>query len=350
MNLGLMAVAANAGMEADRRQKVFDYEQKKRESELSLLDDRTAADRSGYQFNTAKNRVGLDVVSDPEYAKTMKTNQKEAGIRASLGLAYAENDLARLPQKLQQLATQGVLDQRGQSEVVLGTLAQLISRHDKDGALRFANEISKQPNVLPGTNGKPLADIKGVNKGDVIGKDANGNDITAQGDGYVFVNSDGQAYFNPVTTLQAAMSKLKSGEYQFIHTNDGSVYAGNKQTGAITQGHQGDTKALRSQHTPAEIQLWDRLIEKGVAKDDKQAWDMVRSAREKTRSSFVMDYMGKNSMSNQTPAQLSNLQNQAGQLYDSLKSQTTTPVATPNAAPSGSVDPQIRDLLGIPAQ
>lgn len=375
MNLGLMAVAANAGMEADRRQKVFDYDQKKRESELSLLDDRTAADRTGYQLRSAQNQQGLDLL--PGDTENKKTAQKTAGIKASMGLADAENDqanhpktlqirnnalegqlmtsnaeLAALPGKLQQAAVQGVLNQQGQADVVLGTLGQLIARNDKDSAIRFANQVAQMPNVLPNTNGKPLADIKGVRKGDVIGKDQSGSDVTAQGDGYLFVTNDGQAHFNPVTTISAAMNKLKSGEYQFIHTNDGSVYSGNKQTGAVNQVHQGDSKALRAQHTPAEVQTMEWLIGKGVARDANAAWDMVRSAREKTRNSFIMDYVGKNALPNQSAAQLADLQRKAGDVYDQLRpgQGPVNPAPAPNAAPSNAVDPQIRNLLGIPAQ
>lgn len=361
LNLGLAAL--NSYYKEDDARKEREYVQAKRDAEVSTLGDKTEADRTGYQVRAGQNKQGLDLM--PGDTEVKKTRQAADKINAGIGLSNAENDqanvpsslqiknnaletqlqtsdatLKQLPMKLQQLATQGVLDQRGQSEVVLGTMGQLISRQDKDGAIAFANDIAKVGNILPNTNGKQFTDIQPVRKGQ------NG----AQGDGYNFFTSDGESRFVPVEAITGAMSKLKNGEYQFIHTNDGSVYAGNKQTGAITQGHQGDTKALRSQHTPAEIQLWDRLIEKGVAKDDKQAWEMVRSAREKTRNSFIMDYVAKNAgMGKDATA----LQNEAGTMYDTLRQnqESVNPSSnSPSAGKlgSGAYDPQINSLIGIP--
>lgn len=378
MNLGLMATAANAGMKADRDQQVFDYEQKKRESELSLLDDKTAADRSGYQLDAARKRVGLDLVSDPDYANTFKSNLKTANIRADLGLADAQNDqtnhqqtlqiknnnlqgdlmtsnaeLADLSRKLQQASVQGVLSQQGQADVVLGTLGQLIARKDKDAALRFANEIAKQPNVLPGTNGKPLSDIIEVRKGQVIGKGAGGQDITAQGDGYVFVNSDGQAHFNPVEAISGAMQKLKSGEYQFIHTNDGSVYSGNKQTGAVTQVHQGNPKInMLGDRRPREIQLFE--FYKGLGYDQEGALAKVKELGHKSRQQFEADALKDaltTSMGRTPEEKAANayamVKRAADMVYGPTQGQGA-PNAAPRITSAPSIDPKIRELLGIP--
>lgn len=392
MNLGLMAVAANAGMEADRRQKVFDYEQKRRDAELSLLDDRTAAERSGYQLRNDQNTANRDLLptqttnaksrltleaadlqgqSDrqPDELKAKATNAKIGVTNADIGLSNAENDKANvpsalavknnalqsqlmtsqadikaLPGKIQRATVQGVLDQRGQGEVVLGTLGQLISRQDKAGALAFANEIAKVGDILPNTNGKTFTDIVPVRKGD------NG----APGDGYVFHTSDGNKVFTPVETISGAMQKIKSGEYQFLHTNDGSVFSGNKQTGAVTQVHQGDTKLLRGQHTPAEIQTMEYLVSKGVAKDTNQAWEMVRSSREKTRNSFITDFVAKNALN---PSDAPKVAEQAGKIYDDLR-KTQEPAMRPapasnpppmsNTPMPGTLDPQIKSLLGLP--
>jgi len=374
-NLGLGLIAADQYFKEGDARKERQYVQAKRDSELSTLGDKTEADRSGYQLRSGQNKSNLEVLPDQTkntksrlgleatdlagQAERQPNEIKTKNINAGIGLANAENDqanvpaslqvknnaletqlqtsdasLKQLPMKLQQLATQGVLDQRGQSEVVLGTMGQLIARQDKDGALAFANDIAKVGNILPNTNGKQFTDIQPVRKGQ------NG----AQGDGYNFVTSDGQSRFVPVEAIS------KNGEYQFIHTNDGSVFAGNKQTGAITQGHQGDTKALRAQHTPAEVQTMEWLISKGVVKDAPAAWEQVRSAREKTRNSFIMDYVAKNAgMGKDASA----LQNEAGTMYDALK-QNQAPANPPSNSPSagklgsGAYDPQINSLIGIP--
>lgn len=376
MNIGYGLAALDSYYKEGDARKTREYVQAKRDSELSALGDKTDADRSGYQLRSGQNRantellpgqtrnaqsrIGLEAADLEGQAQRQPDEIKTKNINAGIGLANAENDqanvpsslqvknntlegqlmtseatLKQLPMKLQQLATQGVLDQRGQSDVVLGTMGQLIARQDKAGALSFANDIAKVGNILPNTNGKQFTDIQPVRKGQ------NG----AQGDGYNFVTSDGQSRFVPVEAISGAMGKLKSGEYQFIHTGDGSVYSGNKSTGQITQAYKGDPKAMRAQHTPAEIQTMEYLVSKGVAKDTNQAWDMVRSSREKTRSSFVMDYVSKNALPG---ADTNKLSDDAGKIYDQLR-QNQGAVSTPSNSPSaGTVDPAIQSLIGIP--
>jgi hypothetical protein len=379
MNIGLGLIAADNYFKEGDARKERDYVQAKRDAELSTLGEKTEADRTGYQLRggqnranaellpgqtaNAKSRIGLESADLQGQAQRQPDEIKTKNINAGIGLANAENDqanvpsslqvknntlnaqlqtsdatLKQLPMKLQQLATQGVLDQRGQSEVVLGTMGQLIARQDKTGALAFANDIAKVGNILPNTNGKTFTDIVPVRKGQ------NG----AQGDGYIFHTSDGGKVFTPVEAISGAMQKLKSGEYQFIHTNDGSVFAGNKQTGAVSQAHQGDPKVLRGQHTPAEIQTMEYLVSKGVAKDTNQAWDMVRSSREKTRNSFITDYVAKNAMN---PNDAQKVAQQAGQIYDSLRQNqgpTNDAAKGSNTPAAGTMDPQIKSLLGLP--
>lgn len=379
MNIGYGLAALDSYYKEGDARKTREYVQAKRDSELSTLGDKTEADRSGYQLRTgqnrantellpgqtanAKSRLGLESTDLEGQGQRQPAEIKTKNINANIGLANAENDqanvpaslqvknntlqaqvqtsdatLKQLPMKLQQLATQGMLDQRGQSEVVLGTMGQLIARQDKAGAIAFANDIAKVGNILPNTNGKQFTDIQPVRKGQ------NG----AQGDGYNFVTSDGESRFVPVEAISGAMGKLKSGEYQFIHTGDGSVYSGNKATGQVTQAFKGDPRAARAQHTPAEIQTMEWLISKGVAKDPNQAWELTRSSREKTRNAFIMDYVSKNALPG---ADTNKMADDAGKIYDTLR--TNQGPRAPGARPSnslgtGTFDPAITSLIGIP--
>lgn len=359
MNLGMMAVAANAGLEADRKQKVFDYEQKKRDAELSLMGDKTEAERTGYRLQSGRNSAGLDLL--PGQTRNAQTRlgleatdlagQAERqpaevatkNIQANIGLSNAQNDQAnqpsvqevknntlqgqvlqsraeldQLPWKLERAAVQGILDKKGQSDVVLGTMGDLLSRGNKDDAIRFAKQVSERSGLLSGeTNGRPLRDIVQMDTGAVIGNDANGKPIVAREPGFLFVAEDGQAHFRPDRDIKAAIGRIKSGEYQFIHDTHGNVWAGNKATGAVTQTHQGDPAlaAGRSGQSSAEIQLWDRLIKTGVAKNDNDAWKMVRMAREKGRSGFIEDYIVKQAGMGKSAAQLTK---EAGDAYDAI--------------------------------
>ena len=343
MNLGLGLAAADEYFKEGDRRNVRDYEQQKRAAEISTLGDRTAAERTGYQLRTGQNQQGLYLL--PGQTAIKQTEQQTAGIQANIGLSNAQNDqdnlskvqevknntlqgqvlqsradLDNLPEKIRQATVSGQLSGEGQRDLVLGTLAHYISGNDKTGALDFANRIAKVTDIMPNTNGKTFTDIAPVRGG-------------PEGDGYNFTTSDGITRFVPAKAMQAALGKMKSGEYQFIHDNNGNVYAGNKATGTVTQTHQGDPTLAGRQHTPAEIQTMEYLVKNGVAKNTAQAWDMVRSSREKTRNSFIMDYVAKSGGLGQDPAKLSE---QAGKIYDELRGSLSPAPAAPAAGGSSS--------------
>lgn len=384
MNLGLGLMAADEYFKEGDRRQVRDYNQRLRDAELSMLDDKTEATRSGYRDTRETNetrarlrpgqtanqeaRIGLESADIEGQRQRQPAEIQTKNTQANIGLANAENDqanlpmtlqvkndtlagqsmaatdtLKRLPAKLAQLATQGVLDQRGQGEVVLGTMGQLIARQDKAGAIAFANEIAKVGNILPNTNGKTFTDIVPVRKGQ------NG----AQGDGYIFVTSDGERKFTPVEAIRGAMSNLKSGKYKFIERDDGSIFAGDEGTGKGSIVQPGDpalARGKRTQSTPADIQSTEWLMA-NVPKyrgNPEAAWEAVRSSREKTRSSFIMEYVSKNAMPGSDTSKLSE---DAGRIYDTLR-QNQGPVQSntrqSGTLGSGTYDPAISSLIGIP--
>jgi hypothetical protein len=392
MNLDYGLSVFDSYMKADKQRRIDEYDQSKRDAELSALGDKTEADRSGYQLRSGQNRantellpeqaanakkkLGLESASLDADAERQPDEIKTKAANAKIGLANVENEqsnlpfslavknnalrgqlmtsnaeLANLPGKLQRLAVQGALDEQGQADVVLGTMGQLISRQDKAGALKFANAVAKQRHGASDGSGNPYTDAELV---DIQPIRAGQNGATR--DGYNFVDSTGKSEFVPLEAIAAARGKLKSGEYQFIHTSDGSVFAGNKQTGAVSQAHQGDPKTLRAQHTPAEVQTMEWLINKGVAKDANSAWEQVRSAREKTRNAFVMDYVSKNALPG---ADTNKLSDDAGRIYDTLRqnqgptseaakpSNSAQPVGGAQTQSSGSAADRARQLLGL---
>lgn len=345
MGIGLGLMAADEYFKEGDRRNVRDFEQKKRAAELSMLDDRVAAERSGYQLRAGQNQQGLDLL--PGETEIKRTAQKTAGIQANMGLSNAQNDQANLPkvqevknntlqgqvlqskadlemlpEKIRQATVSGQLSGEGQRDVVLGTLAHFIAGNDKTGALDFANRIAKVTDIMPNTNGKTFTDIAPVRGG-------------PEGDGYNFTTSDGVTRFVPAKAMQTALGKMKNGEYTFLHDTHGNVWAGNKQTGAVTQTHQGDPAqaAGRSGQSSAEIQLWDRLIKTGVAKNDNDAWKMVRMAREKGRSGFIEDYIVKQAGMGKSAAQLTK---EAGDAYDAIHASGAPAPAGAGAPASGT--------------
>jgi hypothetical protein len=354
--LGLGMIAGAAAIEEQKRQEIrdreaqrFNWERQQKEADLSLLGDKTDSERSRLKLGKAQSEAGLEVLPGATAntireqqikgfgldtkAQTQPFERRAAVSDAKVKAETSEFEVQGLPDKLSRAATQGVIDQQGQSDVVLGTIGRIMSRHDKAGALAFANKIAKVGNILPNTNGKTFTDI-------VPG---------AKGDGYEFHTDDGNKVFVPTSAIYDAMQKLESKEYQFLHTSDGSVFSANKRTGAVTQTHKGDPKVLRGQHTPAEIQTMEYLVSKGVAQNTQQAWEMVRSSREKTRNSFIADFVAKNAFSAKDAPKVAE---QAGQIYDSLRQNQQQPGAPApargaNTPAPGTMDPELESLLGI---
>lgn len=375
MNLGLMAVAANAGMKADRDQQVFDYQQKLRESELSLLDDKASSERGVYRLRAGLSQQGLDLL--PGDTENKKTAQRTAGINANIALSNAEDEqanlptalkikdntrqadlmrsnseLADLPKKLQQASVQGLLSEEAQRSVVRGTIGQLLANGDKEGALRFGRQVSRMPNVLTSTNDKPLADFKMVRKGESMGNDESGKPISAPDNGVLFITEDGQAHFNPAGAMTADMQRMKSGEFQFVHTADGSVFSGNKQTGAVQQVHAGSPKVnALADRRPREIQLFE--FYKGLGYDQNAALSKVKELGSKPRQQFEADSlkdaltMAPGDTPEEKAANAYALVRKAADLVYGGGGQQAPTGASNARAPQSVIDPQIRALLGM---
>jgi len=353
MNLGLGLIAADEYFKEGDRRQVRDYQQKLRDADLSILDDRVAATRSGYK-NTVAEHEAQAQIRPGQTANTIKRQGLEADdltgqaerqpaeiqtktVQAWLNLAGVQNDynnlpmslqvkndtlrgqamttadsLKQLPAKLARAATQGVIDQQGQQDVVLGTMGQLIARQDKAGALAFANEVAKQGNLLPNTNGKTFTDIIPVRKG------GNG----AQGDGYIFVTSDGDRRFTPVEAIGGAMQKMKSGKYKFIERDDGSIFAGDEGTGRGSIVQPGDpniSKSGKGGKLPASVQEANWVMANKDNPVAMAAWKEVRSLRGDRRQMFIENLMAKGVMGNEKPEQLSAKAEMYGKLFDEMQ-------------------------------
>lgn len=379
--------AADAYFKEGDARKEREYTQALRDADLSTLDDSTKARRTALQARTVQDQTTINTQPQREAEvknqldiATARSNglkgripveNQTADINARIGLDSAKNTEANLPvthdigntalkiqqmtgqaqydmlpEKLKQAKIQGLIDEKGQSDVVLATMGDLLKGANKAGAIDFANKIAKTKGLLPGTDNQEVSDIQMVDKG---------QDPTAPDGGYRLVFKGGQApAVIPVGAIRNAMDKMKTGEYQFIKGDDGSVFAGNKKTGHGNLVVQGDPRVLgakHAQHTPAELQIWDRLKSTGVARNDAEAWQMVRSARQKTRQEFIFDFVTKNSGMGKAGKELAD---EAGSVFDHINkqlggpygpNQTMTPGLS-NAGRTGSIDPTALSLIG----
>lgn len=374
MNIGLGLAAADSYFKEGDARRVREFEQARRDSELATMPDQTQARRSDYLDRIGMNsaraalrpgetqnamtrqqvdsvRVGgeLGRVGQEEQTKDAAVDyglnaakfklgrqsqeQKTQGLRLDMAEKGTEADVEQLPRKLSMAAAQGILDQQGQSDMVLGTLGGLLARNDKATALKFSNAISKETGILPNSNGKTFTDITPEQGGE-------------QGDGYRWHTSDGKSVFVPSSSIKGSMDKMKSGKYHFIHTNQGDVFAGNESNGSVKQVYAGDKKTAGAQHMgPLERDV--NYLVNGHGMTQAQALSHLNSAKTMSKEQFVLKSMqdtlgmGKKPTDEDVAA--------FGQLYDSAVA--TKPQSNPSQKatlnnPAAST--AARSLLGLP--
>ena len=348
MNLGLMAVAANAGMKADRDQQVFDYEQKKREAEVASLDDKMAAERSGYQLRSkqntanmglvdsqttlAKDKLRLDQANTIGAIERQPDEQKTLANKAEIAKTLSEFDVKDLPRVIAEKHRAGIFSEADAGTTSVAKLADLIQLGDSQQVISFMNAMN---DVAPEGRKKAAVAAVGLTKDPKTGEQ-------------VFVAQDANG--QPIVQIsQSQMKRIRDsvGKTDLKVLNAGDSLVGVKNGQASVLATAPEKASTLKQHTPAEVQTMEWLMSKGVAKDANGAWDMVRSAREKTRNAFVMDYVGKNALPG---ADTNKMAEDAGKIYDNLKSGAGLNNAPSNSGAGGTVDPRINSLIGVPSQ
>lgn len=304
----------------------------KAQAQLSTYEETTGANqeraqvRPGRVSNTLKQQgmesYGLDRASarQPTEEDVKDTNARSQAITA-------QSTLDNLPDALQTAAMKGLIDKQGVQEVTQGIVADFIGKNDKQGAIDFTNKLAARG---------------GVNRKVV--------NIQQTPTGYSFIYEDGGSHVMPVADVYRArqmyLQKLNAGKYHFLAAKDGSVVAGNENTGRADVVYQGNPNTMNQEHQPAEVKTAEWLIKNGAAKDANQAWAMVRSAKEKTRSEFVMDIVSRNAMYGQD----AKMAQQAGAIYDTIKeSEGSAPTQNTQKSNNPQGDTLLKKLnIGVP--
>ena len=182
LNLGLGTVGANAFFDQQRKLEQYDYEKAKRDSELSMLPEKTAADRSGHQLRGKQNTANLGLVD----AQTKNASEKlelegkltegalgrvntenetkdmqarTARDKALLDSALSQVDVEDLPRAVQIKKQAGVLKDVDAGQAVLAGIAKLSHARDTSGLVKFINDIGatapdgKRPGALAASVG-----------------------------------------------------------------------------------------------------------------------------------------------------------------------------------------------------
>lgn len=267
---GNTGIALGAAADEWNKQRVLGMEQaltdlrvKLARPQIELQDDQIAAGRSLYKYQDAANQAGVETL--PQQTANAKKQQQLTGI--------------------------------GLDTALTGNAGKKMSYGNKDDAIKILNQAAA---AQPGFDGTTVVDV------------------TPQKNGAgVFLHmSDQSKKAVSRDEIVGAMGAIKQGEFQAVKDDAGNIFAFDKATGNVDQKVKGDPNNLPGRAKPADVASAEWLINNGVAKDAKSAWDLVRSSREKTRSDFVLDYVSKNAMPGSDITQASK---QAGDLYDSLR-------------------------------
>lgn len=358
-SLGLGLVAANEYFkEGDRQQQRdrdaqrFEWERQKAQSELSTMPSLADATRTGAQLRSKQNTANLGLVDLETDLKRSKvaleqgdvtnkidlqpTQQSTAIKQAEIASTLADFQLDDLPRAIAEKKRQGVFSDADAAVASVAKLYDVTKSGDPGQVVSFINGINA---TLPEKIRKPEAVSARVIQDPKTGEPT-----------LVAMGADGQPVF------QMAQSHMKRvadslGKTDLKELKPGERLVGVKNGQASELYAAPESKSMRGQHAPAEVQTMEWLMEKGVAKNETQAWEMVRSAREKTRSAFVMDYVAKNAM----PGRERDTASMAEKVYDSLQGGGGAPSApqpgTGNPsrpAVPGRTDPRIKSLIGIP--
>ena len=345
LNLGENRNAiSNLPAKTKAQRTTYDLTATKNVAEKDLVPDWQSAQKSTYGETEAANaergierpgriantltRQGMENYGLDRASSRQPTEEDAKDTNARSQALTAQGTLDNLPDALQTAAMKGLIDKQGVHEVTQGIVADFIGKNDKQGAIDFMNKLAARG---------------GVNRKVV--------DIQQTPTGYNFIDADGGSHVMPVADVYRArqmyLQKLNAGKYHFLAAKDGSVVAGNENTGRADVVYQGNPNTMNQEHKPAEVKTAEWLIQNGVAKDANQAWNLVSSAKEKTRSAFVMDYVSKNAMPGQDTSKIAQ---QAGTLYDTLKD-SEAPAPTQNTQKSNNPqgDKLLKKLnLGVP--
>lgn len=323
----------------------FGWERQRNEADLGLLPDRTAAAGAELKFRTKKaaTDLGLEDARGEAEAKRLKAaageyqglidvqpytnasmlNAAKAGKKFSdFGLQDADRAIGA------QARSNAISDADGETQAVLKAY-DLIKTGDSGAVLRYLNGLNAS---LPDGQRKPEAVKVGVKQvqGDNIfyAQDASGNVIHQMSQKQMQRLADQYG--------KTDLKELKPGE-RLIGVKNGQA----KELYAAPE-----SELIKGQHAPAEVQTMEWLLKRGVAKDEDQAWNMVRSAREKSREAFIMDYVTKNTLQPGTEREMARA---AGEVYDSANHPPPPAAAAPGRPkPTGKLDPRIGALIGLP--
>lgn len=359
-NLGLAAIAGNAALQGYERNKAseqadqrFAWEKQKQEAGLSLLPQETQARRTGLALQNAQNEAGLSLVGQRTRNEQSKLDMEGESLdaqkarqpdelaaqanQATVSRLLSESTLEELPAKIARAKAQGVMNDADTFTASVAKLGDLIETNNTGAVVSFMNGMNDAG--VFGKKHAPVASVAVVDdpsRGKVfVAKDAKGKPV-AQIDAKTF------------TSVRTRLAGGNKTELKSVNPGESLVAVqGGKVTNLYTAPE--SAKSTRSSMGPLERDVDYLVSAHGMTKDE--ALQQLNSAKSMSREQFILkgisdkQAMGKKA-SEQDIAEL-------GALYDRAatrpeKQVPSAPSPTSNTKPAGTMNPQIRSLLGIP--
>ncbi len=334
---------------ADQR---FDWERQKAQSELSLLGDKAASERSQYQNTVAENtaraelrpqetankktQLGIDAVAAGRAAKRQPglEDAKDSEATATAGAAQVKAalqgvEVERIPSMVADAKMKGAINDATSMNLVGSTIADLIDSGNQAGLVKLLN-AQKQYAGDPKTAALP--DVASVAKA----RDANGQEML------VLKDDTGNVIMSrPVSIYQAARDSLKKQEVKEVKEGHSLVSVrGNTVTPLYTAPPSDSSRAAKM--GPLERDVNYLVAGHGMSKD--QALAHLKSTNDMSRNNFILksvensQAMGKKV----TDADIA----QFGAIYDRAKQSTGARAPAAGNRPAVT-DPTVKQYLGM---
>ncbi len=325
IDLGLAAVdgyarADDARVLRDQQREKFSWDKQRADSELALLPEKQAAQKSGYQVQSAQNDSALALA--PNNAKIAK--------------ALSDQTLEDLPRHIAEQRRQGVFNDADAQTAGVAKLADLISLGDPAQITSFLNGWRK---TNPSSMGADVARV-GFTKDEKTGEN-------------MFVAQDAQG--NPVmqmsaSQIQRAKDSVGKTDLKVLKPGDSLVgVKGGKATNLTTAPvNPALIKGLGAAHVPANVQAAEWIMANKGNPEAMAAYKQVTESRG-GKAQFVSNLLGKGLMGNETPQKIQEMKDLYSGLYDQINRDYSEGGGQSNSPGAPTIDPRISTLIGLPS-
>lgn len=342
-DLGL-AVAAYGGYQArDRQLKDQAYQDRQREYGTAQMDanqaglaDAAAARDSANRLSAAQSNAEAGLV--PQRAaiassqlglqqEMLPRQQQTARQQTEMQGMQSDQDYAQFPQQLRLKLADGAIQTADAQRMALAKLVDVIDTGAKAQVVQYANGV-RSAGIFGDLTGPEISDVRMV-------KGQDGQERIA------LIDAKG----SPVVALSAGdMDSLRAlGRKYDFKTVGKSLVRTDSRGNATPVFTSPEATAEKAGHKPAEVATMDWMVQNGVAKDANEAWNKLRTAREKGKAGFIADMMKGAILPGMSEEDLRKQETAFGSMFDRLNGGGRSSAS--NSNPVNTLDPKVQSLF-----